>query len=130
MSIINRFISKFIKVLRKNQAKIDHPAPAVFEYPIIEDRKPATLNIYEDPVVYNTKLGDIPFYLIWVSLSIREREVAKLICKGHSNNEIATELKIANSTVKSHVGQVLTKFHLTSRKKLKDALFGMELDQM
>ncbi|GHO70372.1 hypothetical protein KSC_092640 [Ktedonobacter sp. SOSP1-52] len=48
-------------------------------------------------------------------LSTREREVLHLINAGHSNNEIASRLVIALSTVKSHVRAIYTKLGAESR---------------
>jgi DNA-binding NarL/FixJ family response regulator len=49
------------------------------------------------------------------SLSPREREILLRLAKGRSNREIATELVIGESTVKTHVAAVLTKLGLRDR---------------
>ena len=48
-------------------------------------------------------------------LSAREREVLKLIVKGKSNKEIATELGITESTVKCHVSVILMRLNVSDR---------------
>ena len=51
-------------------------------------------------------------------LSAREREVMRLIARGYSYKETATELFIAVKTVESHVSAVLRKLQLSSRHEL------------
>lgn len=48
-------------------------------------------------------------------LSAREREIFTLIGRGESNAEIAAALHLSESTVKAHVGRVLSKLDLRSR---------------
>lgn len=48
-------------------------------------------------------------------LSAREREVLDLIVRGKSNKEIATELGITESTVKSHVSVILMRLNVSDR---------------
>jgi two-component system NarL family response regulator len=48
-------------------------------------------------------------------LSARECEVLRLIVKGCTNKEIASNLSIAETTVKDHVSKILFKLHASDR---------------
>jgi DNA-binding NarL/FixJ family response regulator len=49
------------------------------------------------------------------ALSERETEVLQLIARGKANKEIAAELTISETTVKTHVSSILNKLGLQSR---------------
>jgi DNA-binding NarL/FixJ family response regulator len=50
-----------------------------------------------------------------VPLTGRELEVLRLMAKGFSNRQIATELSITERTVKYHVGNIYAKLGVSSR---------------
>lgn len=49
------------------------------------------------------------------TLTEREVEVLKLVAKGSANKEIATELNISNSTVKTHIASIFQKLGANDR---------------
>ena len=50
------------------------------------------------------------------NLSQRESEVFRLVRSGKSNKEIAGELNVELSTVKSHINSIYSKLGIKSRK--------------
>jgi len=57
-------------------------------------------------------------------LSDRELEVFRLLVKGYSNNEIATDLCVSNKTVSSHKTRIMEKLELNSLADL--VLYAVE----
>ena len=58
-------------------------------------------------------------------LTAREVEVLRLLAEGKANKEIATQLNISETTVKTHVSNILMKIGLTSRTQA--ALYALRL---
>jgi len=56
---------------------------------------------------------------IYSKLSSQEMKVMGMVVKGHSNKEIASNLYIELSTVKSHVNSIYSKLNLSARKQTK-----------
>jgi FixJ family two-component response regulator len=50
----------------------------------------------------------------YASLTLRERDVMRLVVKGHLNKQVGCELGIAESTVKAHRGHVMRKMNADS----------------
>ena len=62
-------------------------------------------------VLEGTLRADLPFR--W-----REEEILAAVARGRSNDEIARELHIALSTVKTHVGSLMAKLGVRNRVEL------------
>ena len=58
----------------------------------------------------------------WKELTPRQQEVAALVCLGYTTPQIAARLSISPETVKTHVHNLLEKFHLRTRQELRQAL--------
>ncbi|MBS1906295.1 MAG: helix-turn-helix transcriptional regulator [Actinobacteria bacterium] len=56
----------------------------------------------------------------WTGLSRREREIAELAARELTDAEIADELGISVRTVGGHMGRVLAKLGLRSRRDLRE----------
>ena len=63
----------------------------------------------------------------WEQLSPRQKQIAAYVCRGDSTRQIAAQLNIAQTTVKSHVEMVLRKFGVNSRVALRKLLEHWDL---
>ncbi|MEJ2413648.1 MAG: response regulator transcription factor [Anaerolineales bacterium] len=57
-------------------------------------------------------------------LTRREVDVLQVLAKGKSNRDIADELSISETTVRTHVSNILGKLHLASRTEA--ALYALK----
>ena len=60
----------------------------------------------------------------WFSLTIRERQVAALVCMGYRNYEIASILSVGYPTIQTHLQNIFRKFDLRSRQEIRAALIS------
>src|SRR5574341_5808 len=85
-----------------------------------------------DPAVAGSVLNDL-VRESGIGHSLTEREVAvlKLLAHGRTNRQIADELVVGEETVKTHVGNILSKLHLAHRTQaviyaLKQGLVSLD----
>lgn len=57
----------------------------------------------------------------WGALTDRQRQVAELVQRGMTNEQVAQELVLSVGTVKSHVSEILRRLQLSSRRELMRA---------
>lgn len=55
----------------------------------------------------------------WYHLTIREREVAALVCTGERNYEIAERLGVTYGTVRTYLQRIFSKLGVRSRKEIR-----------
>ena len=63
----------------------------------------------------------------WEKLTQRERETTALIWLGLTNPQIAERLSISQNTVKTHIRNILAKFHANGKEALREKLSGLDL---
>jgi DNA-binding NarL/FixJ family response regulator len=62
--------------------------------------------------------GAQPFHTPWESLTVREREVLKLVAEGNSNKGIATYLSLSIKTVEKHRANLMRKLNMRNASTL------------
>lgn len=65
----------------------------------------------------------------WFLLTIRERQVAALICMGYRNHDIASVLMVSYPTIQTHVQNIFHKFGLRSRGEIRKALISWQAEE-
>ena len=63
----------------------------------------------------------------WDQLFPRQKQIAAYICRGDTTRQIAAQLHISQTTVKSHVEILLRKFNINSRASLRQLLAPWDL---
>lgn len=57
-----------------------------------------------------------------IPLTLRELDILKTICEGHSNTQISEKLFISKNTVKYHIRNIYAKIDVKNRNELKERL--------
>ena len=65
----------------------------------------------------------------WEQLSPRQKQITAHVCRGDTTRQIAADLNIAQTTVKSHVEIILRKFSIHSRIELRRLLTPWDLSK-
>lgn len=108
----------------------DNPGPRFYELEVGLQESVKTLAAHEDrpedAVVADLVASGLThysdqelFWHHWEKLSPREKEITALTCLGYTNKQMAARLSISPETVKTHVRNVLYKFNLHSKAKLR-----------
>ena len=64
---------------------------------------------------------------LWNQLTLREKEVARLMVKGFGNNEISARMGIMPDTIKKHRARVMDKLGVEALADLLVILDGVDL---
>lgn len=96
--------------------------------PVIEISH-ALSNISKGKTYYCSKIKDIIINLSTetenIYLTHRERQVLKLIARGHISSQIAAELCISENTVETHRRNLFQKFHVKNSTNLLSKAFDL-----
>lgn len=84
-----------------------------------------------DPAIAGTVLQDLLGGVGKPDLTEREMGVLRLLAHGRTNREIAAELVVSDETIKTHVGNILSKLHIAQRTQavivaLKKGLISLD----
>lgn len=128
-----------IKIIALTEQKSDDYVQAAFEagvngYVLKDDTSDSLLaaissvlnnQIYLTPGICETILGGFLGYsentrsaVSWCRLTVREREVMKLVAEGHKNREIALLLSLSIKTIEKHRSNLMSKLKIRSVSEL------------
>ena len=62
-----------------------------------------------------TKSGSSTEEKAWFQLTVRERDVMRLLAQGHSNLEIAQKLFLSEKTIRNYISNIYRNLQITSR---------------
>lgn len=62
-------------------------------------------------------------------LTLREQEVLQLVLSGKANRKIAEELFISESTVKTHIRNIFSKYDVSSRAELISIMLKNQISE-
>ncbi|MCP4418569.1 MAG: response regulator transcription factor [Chloroflexi bacterium] len=84
-----------------------------------------------DPAIAGSVLQELIGGIEHDSLTQREMSVLRLLAHGRSNRTIAAELVVGEETIKTHVGNILSKLHMSQRTQavivaLKQGLISLD----
>ena len=84
-----------------------------------------------DPAIAGSVLQELMGGIQKDSLTEREMSVLRLLAHGRSNRAIAAELVVGEETIKTHVGNILSKLHMSQRTQavvvaLKQGLISLD----
>ncbi len=98
-----------------------------FESATVKSQESASRKNYSIPIITGLLLCAAAFFMLKSNknqtrklkkLSLQERKVYELLLQSQTNQQIADELNIGLSTVKSHVSSIFSKLKIKSRKEI------------
>lgn len=112
----------FVYVIEKNELRVAHIHVSnewqlMERYEKFADTQGRANYEYLQQLVAEKKLGTVE------ELSPRQREVLNLLKQGHTYKSIGEIMKISPRTVRYHVNEMCTKFHVTSKNQLLSIVF-------